>query len=157
LSGALVQVDISKNILTPSSNQKRSKYTNPVVLDREPPHFTSNGILSEFPPHYRRTAICRGAIFKGFLEVPIGVDAPIYSSISVVSTVARQSLGIMFRTPFEVGKHLECDKVWDETREIWLADEQMSWYLEKVSSSHSPPTSSRLPINDTSRRKPWTR
>ncbi|KAI0857724.1 actin-like ATPase domain-containing protein [Xylaria cubensis] len=82
---------------------------------------------------YQSSGFRPGAIFKGFLEVPIGViDATIPSSISIVSTIARQSLGIVFNTQFEKGTHLKCDKFWDEVQEIWQARNQMSWYLEKA-------------------------
>ncbi|KAL2815593.1 hypothetical protein BDW59DRAFT_166740 [Aspergillus cavernicola] len=56
-----------------------------------------------------RTAICRGAIFKGFLDGPSASTTDL-QRVSVISTIARQSLGIEFQTPFKRGVHLAKDK-----------------------------------------------
>ncbi|KAL2808589.1 hypothetical protein BJX63DRAFT_408776 [Aspergillus granulosus] len=77
-----------------------------------------------------QTAICRGAIFKGFLDGPsaAAIGSP---PVSVVSTIARQSLGIKHRTEFVPGEHLKKDKWWCEMEGIWLANNQVTWYLKK--------------------------
>lgn len=54
------------------------------------------------------------------------------SPVSIISTIARASLGVEFRVPFEEGKHLEMDKVWCEDEGRYCAYHQMSWYLRKV-------------------------
>lgn len=103
----------------------------------------------------RRTAICRGAIYKGFLEGPATVattvEGDVYndrripnitSPVTVVSTIARTSLGVRFREFFEDGVHLEKDKFWDEDEGVWKAQNQMEWYLKKVRQPdqwHEPP------------------
>jgi hypothetical protein len=79
----------------------------------------------------RRTAICRGAVVKGFLDAPDATgatDAP----LSVVSTIARQSLGVMFASVFDEDVHLIKDRYWDDHEGIWRASKQMRWYLRKV-------------------------
>lgn len=85
----------------------------------------------------RRTAICRGAVFKGFLD---GLAATrdeesrpqISSSIVVTSTIARASYGISFDDIFDNSVHREEDKFYDEDEGIWRARSQMKWYLKKV-------------------------
>ena len=73
----------------------------------------------------RRTAICRGAVFKGFLDGP-GSSAgengtsKVRAPVNVVTTVARQSLGIEMRDIFEEGVHLEKDKEWDQVYEVHI-------------------------------------
>ncbi|KAI1272591.1 hypothetical protein F5Y07DRAFT_403302 [Xylaria sp. FL0933] len=76
-----------------------------------------------------RTAICRGAVIKGFLEEPKPDDAQ--APIMIASTVARASYGVMFQTPFNPLRHLLKDKIWDENEETWMASNQMKWYLKR--------------------------
>ncbi|KAI2620987.1 actin-like ATPase domain-containing protein [Hypomontagnella submonticulosa] len=88
-----------------------------------------------------RTAICRGAIFKGFLDGPTQSTSDaasgekytpkVTSSVSVASTIARQSLGLVMATTFEDGKHLNEDRYWDDDEGRFFANNQMQWYLEK--------------------------
>ena len=54
------------------------------------------------------------------------------SPVSIISTIARASLGVIFRTAFVEGKHLEEDRVWNEDEGMYFATNQMSWYLRKV-------------------------
>ena len=54
------------------------------------------------------------------------------SPVTIISTMARASLGITYATPFKEGKHLEKDKYWNEDEGGHYADNQMSWYLHKV-------------------------
>ncbi|KAL2857180.1 hypothetical protein BJY01DRAFT_159458 [Aspergillus pseudoustus] len=77
-----------------------------------------------------QTAICRGAIFKGFLDGPsaAAIGSP---PVSVVSTIARQSLGLCYQTEFVPGEHLEKDKWWCEMEGAWFANNQVMWYLKK--------------------------
>ncbi|MCJ1345236.1 hypothetical protein MMC31_003442 [Peltigera leucophlebia] len=83
-----------------------------------------------------RTSICRGAIYKGFLDGP-SVESgdkqtlKLASPVSVVSTIARLSLGVICGLPFKEGIHAEIDRYWDEDRGRWCADNQMIWYLRK--------------------------
>ncbi|KAI0452973.1 hypothetical protein F5B21DRAFT_515653 [Xylaria acuta] len=77
-----------------------------------------------------RTAICRGAVMKGFLEDENnqrGFTPP----ISIASTVSRASYGIMFESRFSTLKHLEEDKVWNKHRGKWYATNQMKWYIKR--------------------------
>ncbi|ROW15713.1 hypothetical protein VPNG_02135 [Cytospora leucostoma] len=83
-----------------------------------------------------RTAICRGAVFKGFLD---GLSAikdeenrpKINSPIAVTSTIARASYGISFSKSFEEGVHREEDKYYDEDKGTLYAIRQLVWYLKK--------------------------
>ncbi|KAL4944566.1 hypothetical protein BDV06DRAFT_220192 [Aspergillus oleicola] len=82
-----------------------------------------------------RTAICRGAIYKGFLHLSEsnanqqgGYD---YKSIAVVSTIARISIGTVVWRDFVESTHLEEDRIWDYNNEKWRANHQMQWYIRK--------------------------
>ncbi|KAL5003365.1 hypothetical protein BDV10DRAFT_200311 [Aspergillus recurvatus] len=94
--------------------------------------------------HFReRTAICRGAIYKGFLHLsesnPNHQGAYDYKSIKVVSTISRISIGKMYWADFDESKHLEEDRKWDYNQEKWRADHQMQWFIRKgddVSTKH---------------------
>ncbi|KAL4924494.1 Hsp70 family protein [Aspergillus undulatus] len=86
--------------------------------------------------HFReRTAICRGAIYKGFLHLSEsstnstgGYD---YRSITVASTIARISIGTNIWCNFDESKHLEEDRIWDYNKQTWRANNQMLWYIHK--------------------------
>lgn len=82
----------------------------------------------------RRTAICRGAVFKGFLSGSgdVAHDNNIRSPIKVASTISRASFGNIYRTLWDDGNYLEEDKVWDSDEEVWRADNQMDWYIKRV-------------------------
>lgn len=54
------------------------------------------------------------------------------SPVSIISTIARASLGIKICEPFEERKHLEMDKFWNEDEGEYCANNQMAWYLRKV-------------------------
>ncbi|KAF0326689.1 hsp70 family chaperone [Colletotrichum asianum] len=73
-----------------------------------------------------RTAICRGAIYKGFLEKPSGTIVP---PIEVTSTVSRYSYGIKYVTEYNEAQHLPEDKMWDGSQ--WRARNQIKWYLKR--------------------------
>jgi hypothetical protein len=87
-----------------------------------------------------RTAICRGAVTKGFIDglsaggtsrpnsLAVNIDAP----IKVTSTVSRFSLGMIYKCPFDEDEHLQEDKEWDSDEEEWKAAKQMKWFLKKV-------------------------
>ncbi|KAI0891531.1 actin-like ATPase domain-containing protein [Annulohypoxylon nitens] len=83
-----------------------------------------------------RTAISRGAVFKGFLNNRENVDKfnrgklPLYP-IAITSTISRANFGITFWKKFEFGKHPEEDRVWDDTEDEWKARNQMHWYLRR--------------------------
>ncbi|CAI7672409.1 unnamed protein product [Penicillium discolor] len=75
-----------------------------------------------------RTAICRGAVFKGFIDGPRGAA---HSTLSIGSTIARQSLGVTMSVEFEEGVHKQKDKYRDRVTGVWMARNQMQWYLYK--------------------------
>ncbi|KAJ6125279.1 hypothetical protein N7471_012596 [Penicillium samsonianum] len=74
-----------------------------------------------------RTAICRGAIVKGFLDGPGNSGA----HLTVVSTIARQSLGIGYSIEYDAAIHQEKDKEYDEVEGKYMAKNQMEWYMRK--------------------------
>ncbi|KAI0430723.1 hypothetical protein F5Y09DRAFT_307087 [Xylaria sp. FL1042] len=82
-----------------------------------------------------RTAICRGAVIKGFLDVVSQDQSKSVKAdmlpIKVTSTVSRASYGATYRCPFVPGTHLEIDKVWDDDESIFMAANQMEWYLKR--------------------------
>ncbi|CAM1509778.1 Fc.00g001130.m01.CDS01 [Cosmosporella sp. VM-42] len=84
-----------------------------------------------------RTAICRGAVFKGFLggmaagTGPKGNYQDVAAPIRVTSTVSRASYGIKFRTPYNAALHLEEDKEWDFNENEMKAGNQMQWYIKR--------------------------
>lgn len=95
-------------------------------------------LLSRLMYRARRTAICRGAVFKGFLNDrdTSGDDPreePGSLPITVTSTVSRASFGIEFHAPFKKDEHLQQDKIWDIHEGVWKAKNQMHWFLRKVS------------------------
>ncbi|KAL4864901.1 hypothetical protein BDV12DRAFT_200620 [Aspergillus spectabilis] len=92
-----------------------------------------------------RTAICQGAVYKGFLDGSCdssgaqqngyGITAP----ITVTSTISRTSLGVVYHTPFDPAKHLDEDKAWYPDEGEWRANNQIEWYLKRgdnVSTTH---------------------
>ncbi|KAL2856684.1 hypothetical protein BJY01DRAFT_263171 [Aspergillus pseudoustus] len=86
--------------------------------------------------HFRkRTAICRGAIYKGFINLSHSEHdskgSYAYRGISVISTVSRISIGTTFWCDFDSSKHIEEDMKWDEVREKWRATNQMEWFIHK--------------------------
>ncbi|KAF4982165.1 hypothetical protein FZEAL_2142 [Fusarium zealandicum] len=84
-----------------------------------------------------RTAICRGAVFKGFLDGKAtgfdvnGSEQNIMAPIQVTSTISRASYGVMFQVEFDESKHLLEDKIWDADEGNWKATNQMRWYVTK--------------------------
>lgn len=64
---------------------------------------------------FRRTAICRGAVNKGFVDGlnSAGEDYPkallMNMPIKVSSTISKASYGVEFMDHFKEGKHLEED------------------------------------------------
>ncbi|KAI0543985.1 hypothetical protein F4679DRAFT_566597 [Xylaria curta] len=91
-----------------------------------------------------RTAICRGAVTKGFLDIAtqggsnnVNVDL---LPIKITSTISRASYGSNFMCHFDPRLHDEIDKVWDEDSHADMAIRQMEWYLkrgEEVSTKNS--------------------
>lgn len=84
----------------------------------------------------RRSAICRGAVYKGFLDgmeipEPIARELP----VQVTSTIARASYGMKYRIRFDESKHSEEDKVWSTDELEWKAKNQMKWFVRKVRGS----------------------
>lgn len=52
--------------------------------------------------------------------------------VRVVSTVARQSIGMVTRETFIEGVHEECDRIWGKLEGCCLAGNQMQWLIQKV-------------------------
>ena len=90
-------------------------------------------------PDSSRTAICRGAVFKGLLDGVCKGDLTtpnggvLETPISIASTVSRASFGVAMKVPWDANKYPEEDKIWDTDEHVWKADNQMSWYLKRVS------------------------
>lgn len=91
-----------------------------------------------------RTAICKGAVYRGFLEnsdaegadeTQPELDAP----IRVTSTIARASYGLKCQEVFQEGIHRKEDMYIDEHDGLNYARDQMHWYLKKVSHQPLPP------------------
>ncbi|KAI1425003.1 hypothetical protein F5Y12DRAFT_397991 [Xylaria sp. FL1777] len=84
-----------------------------------------------------RTAICRGAVIKGFLDVVSQGQSNSLKAemlpIKVTSTVSRASYGARYRCSFVPGTHQEIDKVWDDDESKFMAANQMEWYLKRGS------------------------
>ncbi|CAG9989530.1 unnamed protein product [Clonostachys byssicola] len=80
-----------------------------------------------------RSAICRGAVYKGFMDRlngnPTGLSARAH--MSVVSTISRLSVGVEIYQPFRKGFHREEDKYWEPLEGKYIARHQMRWYLKK--------------------------
>ncbi|TLS21543.1 uncharacterized protein PpBr36_10253 [Pyricularia pennisetigena] len=77
-----------------------------------------------------RTAICRGAVLKGFLQNsrPDQNNLP----VKVTSTISRSSIGTEVSLEFDETKHLEEDKWWCDKELCYNARKQMNWFLYKV-------------------------
>jgi hypothetical protein len=84
-----------------------------------------------------RTAICRGAVYKGFQDDAAsaihadGNNIQMRLPIHVTSTISRASYGHGFYEPFVQGHHLEKDKYWNGLESRWEATNQIRWYLIK--------------------------
>ncbi|KAL2811642.1 hypothetical protein BDW59DRAFT_177072 [Aspergillus cavernicola] len=74
----------------------------------------------------RRTAICRGAVIKGFLDAP---DVP--TPVRIVSAIARRSIGVIYDPDFREGIHDPKYRCWDEMSGTFRAYHQMKWYMKK--------------------------
>ncbi|TLS24218.1 hypothetical protein PpBr36_08383 [Pyricularia pennisetigena] len=99
-------------------------------------HANSGIVVMQSTGMKPRTAICRGAVIKGFLASESSLPAA-NSRILVTSTVSRDSLGIVYREEFKQGKHLEEDKAWGKQELTYLAINQMQWFLKKGQSVSS--------------------
>ncbi|KAI6398031.1 hypothetical protein MCOR07_008314 [Pyricularia oryzae] len=76
-----------------------------------------------------RTAICRGAVLKGFLE---DMHHPQSSApVMVTSTVSRTGIGLLMDVPFVHCVHLEEDKKWCPLELNYKASNQVKWFLAK--------------------------
>jgi hypothetical protein len=84
-----------------------------------------------------RSAICRGAVCKGFLDGLGGSNGglAIEAPISITSAISRASYGIIHREPFDSDKHNADEKKWCEIERIWIVTNRMRWYLKKVGDS----------------------
>ncbi len=87
-------------------------------------------------PH-SRTAICQGAVIKGFLDLVTQGQSDSFNvdtlPIKVTSTVSRASYGAGYKCRFVPGTHQEIDKVWDDNECVFMAGNQMEWYLKRGS------------------------
>ncbi|XXH01907.1 hypothetical protein Hte_008269 [Hypoxylon texense] len=77
-----------------------------------------------------RTAISRGAVYKGFLDNCDNMNEA-KPPIMVTSTISRAHFGIIYMTKFQEGEHLEEDREWDIFKEEWAASNQTSWFIKK--------------------------
>ncbi|KAI8655978.1 hypothetical protein NCS55_01251700 [Fusarium keratoplasticum] len=80
---------------------------------------------------YLRTAICRGAVYKGFISGTASSNRECRIPIQVTSTISRARYGMSHAVPFDPKLHLQQDKIWNETAHEWMADNQVTWYLKK--------------------------
>ncbi|KAI0904023.1 hypothetical protein F4823DRAFT_616447 [Ustulina deusta] len=82
-----------------------------------------------------RTAICQGAVIKGFLDLVSQGQSDSFNvdtlPIKVTSTVSRASYGAGYKCRFVPGTHQEIDKVWDDNECVFMAGNQMEWYLKR--------------------------
>lgn len=91
---------------------------------------------------HRRAAICRGAIYKGFLEGArdannLQSSASLANApINVTSTIARASYGALHHTKWSKRRHFPEERYWDEFECQWKADNQTHWYVQKVGIMH---------------------
>ena len=144
LSEVWAAVLISSNVSKPHTQVRTSRFYNLRVFDRK---FRILGYKIHTSFAYSntcsRTAICPGAVFKGFLDLPQTLGsatdtmhlAHVKSPLSVISTVARQSIGMLYWAEFIEGVHSVLDKIRDENEGIYRADNQTRWYLRKVCAS----------------------
>ncbi|KAI0857722.1 hypothetical protein F4860DRAFT_339391 [Xylaria cubensis] len=88
-----------------------------------------------------RTAICRGAVYKGFLSAIAksgqgkGNDRLRYKTeapIAITSTISRSHLGVSYECEFDPKKHPRENKYWSDTHMSYMAKDQLDWYLGKV-------------------------
>lgn len=84
-----------------------------------------------------RTAICRGAVFRGFINGSLaGKTATegfiaIGASISIMSPIDRASTGSKYYTHWDETKNPE-DKKWDREERKYIARNQMLWRIRKL-------------------------
>ncbi|KAF2967326.1 hypothetical protein GQX73_g6252 [Xylaria multiplex] len=82
-----------------------------------------------------RTAICRGAVIKGFVAIASEVQSERLNTdslpIKVTSTISRSSYGTSYKCRFVPGTHEERDKVWSDVEYEYMAENQMDWYLKR--------------------------
>lgn len=63
---------------------------------------------------------------------PGRVYVPVEAPISIVSTIARQSLGVDYYRVWDSDIDDEEERSWSSTEEGWIVDHLMEWYLRKV-------------------------
>ncbi|KAM7215780.1 hypothetical protein V8F06_008803 [Rhypophila decipiens] len=109
----------------------------PYLYDHFKQRYTSSGITILQSGGMRpRTAICRGAVIKGFLDGGGGsspdaqgmINGP---PISVTSTISRSNIGFVVRQYFDHRKHDIADRVWEPKEGLYKALNQMAWYVKK--------------------------
>ncbi|RPB20356.1 actin-like ATPase domain-containing protein [Terfezia boudieri ATCC MYA-4762] len=64
------------------------------------------------------TAVVRGAVIRGMETI-------------VQTRRSRHHYGVKYWEYFDEGRHDEIHKFWDTTREKWLAENQIKWYIAK--------------------------
>ena len=65
------------------------------------------------------TAVVRGAVIRGMETI-------------VQTRRSRHHYGVKYWEYFDENRHDEAHKYWDTTREKWLAENQIKWYISKV-------------------------
>lgn len=76
------------------------------------------------------TAICRGAVIRGLSDM----DVRSAVSSMIVKRVSRYSYGIAATDEYIEGQHDVMDRAWDPVEGMFVARNQMDWYLRRVSS-----------------------
>ncbi|EWG54156.1 hypothetical protein FVEG_17262 [Fusarium verticillioides 7600] len=79
-----------------------------------------------------RTAICRGAVYKGLIGALNLLEHK--SPVTITSTLSRLSLGIATEVPFDEDVHSESDKYWDDVEDCYYVSGVMNWYIKKSQS-----------------------
>ncbi|KAI1080046.1 hypothetical protein F5B20DRAFT_590217 [Whalleya microplaca] len=72
------------------------------------------------------SSICRGATLSGAMGRGLTRQA-----VQVRTRIARMNYGWDFIEPYIEGVHNQRDKIWDELRGCWMADNQMEWVIRR--------------------------
>lgn len=72
----------------------------------------------------RWAAICRGAVLRG------------HGNDIVINHISKYNYGCSFRPEFVNGKHLEQDRNYDELLGYDVAENQIRWFLNRVTLPH---------------------
>ncbi|EXM13851.1 hypothetical protein FOTG_17709 [Fusarium oxysporum f. sp. vasinfectum 25433] len=76
-----------------------------------------------------RTAICRGAVYKGLIGALNLLEHK--SPVTITSTLSRLSLGVVTKRPFDEDIHAVADRYWDDEEDCYYVNGVMNWYIKK--------------------------